>query len=143
MYSAIQDEVNKINDTEDMTTSNTTLEDEYIKLYDAKTAIENLDTNLLGNEMDDESFNKLRDLIINGNNIVDAYRNVLPVPILNRSKKILTAYADELIDAIVSADNAYEYRAGLDLIIKNLSVIIDGKEYTILELKDKLENEYN
>ena len=146
MFGAIKDEVSKINNPDieiDDDNAELALEQEYEKLQNIKINIEDLDTNMSNDEMDDESFNKLRDLIVNGNNIVDAYRNVLPVNILNKTKKTINAYSDELIEAIVSADDANEYRAGLDLIIKNLSVIDNGKEYTIQELKDKFDSKYN
>lgn len=142
MFSAIQNEVNNLNEVKEED-NELALEEEYGKLQDIKINIEDLDTNLSGDEMDDETFNKLRDLVVNGNNIVDAYRNVLPANILNKCKKTINAYTDELIEAIVSADDANEYRAGLDLIIKNLSVIDNGKEYTILELKDKFDKKYD
>lgn len=146
VFTSIKDEVNKINNPDinsDEDSNELALEQEYEKLENVKTNIEDLDTNMSGDELSNEDFNKLRDLVVAGNNIVESYRNILPASVLNKCKNTINSYSDELIEAVVSSDDADEYRASLELIIKNLSVINNGKEYTILELKNKLDNLYN
>lgn len=145
VFTAIKDEVNRINNPDAVSDEDNelALEQEYEKLEGIKTDIEDLDTNMSGDELSNEDFNKLRDLIVAGNTVVESYRNILPANVLNKCKNTINAYADELIEAIISSDNADEYRAGLELIIKNLSVINNGTEYTLLELKNKLDSLYN
>lgn len=146
MFGAISDEVNKIKNPDsevDSENSELALEQEYEKLQNIKVDIENLDTNMSGDELSDDDFNKLKDQVVAGNSLIEAYRNILPANILNKVKQTINAYTDELIDAIVSSDNADEYRASLELIIKNLSIINEGKEYTLEELKNKFDRKYN
>jgi len=145
MFEAIKDEINKINNPDILSNeedNELALEQEYEKLQSVKTDLEDLDTNMENDEMSDDDFNKLRDLVVSGNTLVEAYRNVLPANVLSKTKNTINAYEEELIDGIVSSDDANEYRANLDLIIKNLSVINDGKEYTLLELKDLFDRKY-
>ena len=146
MFEAIKDEINKINNPDILSNeedNELALEQEYEKLQSVKTDLEDLDTNMENDEMSDDDFNKLRDLVVSGNTLVEAYRNVLPANVLSKTKNTINAYEEELIDGIVSSDDANEYRANLDLIIKNLSVINDGKEYTLLELKDLFDRKYD
>lgn len=145
MFEAIKDEINKINNPDILSNeedNELALEQEYEKLQSVKTDLEDLDTNMENDEMSDDDFNKLRDLVVSGNTLIEAYRNVLPANVLSKTKNTINAYEEELIDGIVSSDDANEYRANLELIIKNLSVINDGKEYTLLELKDLFDRKY-
>lgn len=144
MYSAIQDEVNKINDPiEDTDNPTLELEEIYSALQQVQIDLEDLDTTMDYDNMTDDSFDKLKDLVLNGNDLVDAYRNVLPVKVLQDTKDTITAYKDELIGNILDSDNANEYRAGLDFIIANLSTIYKGEELSLKELKEKFDNKYN
>ena len=146
MFGAISDEVNKIKNPSnevDSENSELALEQEYEKLQNIKVDIEDLDTNMSGDELSDDDFNKLKDQVVAGNSLIEAYRNILPANILNKVKQTINAYTDELIDAIVSSDTADEYHASLELIIKNLSIIDEGKEYTLEDLKNKFDRKYN
>lgn len=150
MFEAIKNEVNKIgnsvlyndNDEED-NNSELALEQEYELLQNVMINLEDLDTDSTGDEMSDEDFNKLRDLVVEGNTLVEAYRNVLPVNVLSKTKDTINAYNDELIEAIISSDDANEYRAGLKYIIDNLSTIYNGEELSLKKLKEYFDNKYN
>lgn len=145
MFSAIQDEVNKINNDEitSEVDNEIELEEEYAKLDDVKTILEDLDTNQDNDSLSDDDFDKLKDLIVSGNNVVEAYRNILPPELLKRAKPVLNSYDEDLIYNIVHSDDADEYRAGLEYMIKQLSTIYNGKEISFKELKDKFDNKYN
>lgn len=147
MFSAIQDEVNKIDNPdsidEEEIESEAELEDAYEQLYRIKVNIEDLDTNQENDEFSNDDFNKLKDLIVGGNDIIEAYRNVLPISVLNKAKTTIKDYADELIKAIINSDDADEYRDELILLVNNLSTIYNGKEYNLAELKQRFDNKYN
>lgn len=147
MFGAIQNEVDKINNPdlniEDTDNTELALEQEYEKLQDIKINLEDLDTDSSGDEMSDTDFNKLRDLVANGNNLVEAYRNVLPANVLSKTKNTIKAYEEELIDNIMSSDDANEYRAGLEYIINQLSTIYNGEEISFKKLKEMFDNRYN
>ena len=145
MFGAIQDEVNKIDNPEDVEETETELELEeaYNKLYETKVNLEDLDTNQDNDELTNDDFNKLKDLVVGGNDIVEAYRNILPTNIMNKERATLRDYADDLLDAIVNSEDADEYRASLEYIINNLSTIYNGKEYNLTELKQRFDSKYN
>ena len=146
MFSAIQDEVNKIDNPDfDGSEAETELELEeaYNQLYETKVNLEDLDTNQENDELSNDDFNKLRDLMVSGNSITEAYRNVLPAIVMNKAKKTIRDYEDELTEAIVKSEDADEYRANLDFIISNISTIYNGKEYNLTELKQRFDNKYN
>ena len=145
MFGAIQDEVNKIDNPEDVEETETELELEeaYNKLYETKVNLEDLDTNQDNDELTNDDFNKLKDLVVGGNDIVDAYRNILPTNIMSKERATLRDYADDLLDAIVNSEDADEYRASLEYIINNLSTIYNGKEYNLTELKQRFDSKYN
>lgn len=146
MFSAIQDEVNKI-DNPDFDGSEATteleLEEAYDKLYETKVNLEDLDTNQENDELSNDDFNKLKDLVVSGHTLAEAYRNVLPAMVMEKTKNTIKDYEDELIDAIVSSDDADEYRASLDFIINNISTIYNDKEYNLTELKQRFDSKYN
>ena len=141
MYGAITDEVNKLYDEEKENTNNSSLEDIYNNLYYTKSALENLDTNNDRDELNDEDFQKLKELVLQGNSLTEAYMNILHSDILQDSKDVIKDYNDELLDAIVNSKNINEYNSNVQLIINNLSTIYDNKEYTLEELKRLLDKE--
>ena len=147
MFSAIQDEVNKIDNPDSIDgeeiESEAELEDAYEQLYRIKVNIEDLDTNQENDEFSNDDFNKLKDLIVGGNDIIEAYRNVLPISVLNKAKTTIKDYTDELTKAIINSDDADEYRDELILLVNNLSTIYNGKEYNLAELKQRFDNKYN
>jgi len=145
MFSAIQNEVNKINnpheeDTEDKTIG---LEQEYARLERVKTDLENLDTNSENDYLSDDDFNKLKELVVSGSDLVEAYRNILPTDLIQYTKKTIKDYEEDLISIIVDSDTAQEYRDSLQFIIDGLSTIYDDKEYTFKKLKEIFDNKYN
>lgn len=144
MFSAIQEEMDNINKEEISDEEETlALEEIYSKLEDTKVVLEDLDTNQTGDELSDDDFTKLKDLISSGNEVVEAYRNILPPDLLQRSKTVIQNYGDDLIYNILHSENADEYRAGLDYLIKQLSTIYNGKEISLKELKDMFDTKYN
>ena len=144
MFGAIQEEVDKLNkfDFDDENTE-LELEEAYSELQSIKAGLEDLDTNQDNNEFSNDDFNKLKDLVVSGNTITEAYRNVLPATLMGRERNVFRDYEDDLIKAIVSSDDADEYRANLEFIINNLSTIYNGKEYNLTELKQRFDNKYN
>ena len=143
MFSAIQDEVRKMDQEDTNENIDEVLEDTYNKLYDIKVNLEDLDTNQNMEEFSNDDFNKLKDLVVSGKDLTEAYRNVLPANVMNKSKNTIRDYEEELIDSIVSSEDVDDYRANLEYIINNLSTIYEGKEYNLTELKQSLDNKYN
>lgn len=141
MYGAISDEVNKLYDEEKENQDINSIEDLYNELYYTKTALENLDTNMNHTELTDEDFKKLKELVIQGNSLTEAYMNILPNDILKDCKDVIKDYNDELLDAIVNSKNVRDYNANIQLIIDNLSTIYDNKEYSLEELKNLIDRE--
>jgi len=141
MYGAITDEVNKLYDEEKETQDMTSIEDLYNELYYTKTALENLDTNRNHTELTDDDFKKLKELVIQGNSLTEAYMNILPNDVLKDCKDVIKNYNDELLDAIVNSKNVRDYNANIQLLIDNLSTIYENKEYSLEELKNILDNE--
>ena len=143
MYGAISDEVNKLYDEEKENQDISSIEDLYNELYYTKTALENLDTNMQHDELSDDDFKKLKELVIQGNSLTEAYMNILPNDILKDCKDVIKNYNDELLDAIVNSKNVRDYNANIQLLIDNLSTIYDNKEYSLEELKNMLDRENN
>lgn len=141
MYGAITDEVNKLYDEEKETQDMTSIEDLYNELYYTKTALENLDTNRNHTELTDEDFKKLKELVMQGNSLTEAYMNILPNDILKDCKDVIKNYNDELLDAIVNSKSIRDYNANIQLLIDNLSTIYDNKEYSLEELKELIDRE--
>lgn len=143
MYGAISDEVNKLYDEEKENQDISSIEDLYNELYYTKTALENLDTNMQHDELSDDDFKKLKELVVQGNSLTEAYMNILPNDILKDCKDVIKNYNDELLDAIVNSKNVRDYNANIQLLIDNLSTIYDNKEYSLEELKNMLDRENN
>lgn len=143
MYGAISDEVNKLYDEEKENQDISSIEDLYNELYYTKTALENLDTNMQHDELSDDDFKKLKELVVQGNSLTEAYMNILPSDILKDCKDVIKNYNDELLDAIVNSKNVRDYNANIQLLIDNLSTIYDNKEYSLEELKNMLDRENN
>ena len=143
MYGAISDEVNKLYDEEKENQDISSIEDLYNELYYTKTALENLDTNMQHDELSDDDFKKLKELVVQGNSLTEAYMNILPNDILKDCKDVIKNYNDELLDAIVNSKNVRDYNANIQLLIDNLSTIYDNKEYSLEELKNILDRENN
>lgn len=143
MFGAIQNEINNIDKEEEKEVeTEVELEEAYEQLYRTKVNIEDLDTNQENDELSNDDFNKLKDLVVSGNTLAEAYRNVLPVSIMSKEGNTIRDYNDELLEAIVNSEDADEYRAGLEYIIANLSTIYNGKEYNLTELKQRFDNKY-
>ena len=140
MYGAITDEVNKLYN-EDKEVNNEALEDVFDNLYYTKTSLENLDTNMEHDSLNEEDFQKLKELVANGNSLTEAYMNIVPNDVLQSCKDTIKDYNDELLDAIVTSKNVNEYNANIQLIIDNLSTIYNNKEYSLEELKKLLDRE--
>ena len=140
MYGAITDEVNKLYN-EDKEVNNEALEDVFDNLYYTKTSLENLDTNMEHDSLNEEDFQKLKELVANGNSLTEAYMNIVPNDVLQSCKDTIKDYNDELLDAIVTSKNVNEYNANIQLIIDNLSTIYNNKEYSLEELKELLDRE--
>ena len=143
MYGAISDEVNKLYDEEKENQDISSIEDLYNELYYTKTALENLDTNMQHDELSDDDFKKLKELVVQGNSLTEAYMNILPNDILKDCKDVIKNYNDELLDAIVNSKNVRDYNTNIQLLIDNLSTIYDNKEYSLEELKNILDRENN
>jgi len=145
MFGAIQDEVDKLTKfpNEEEKDTELELEEEYEKLRQTMVNLEDLDTNQENDELSNDDFNKLKDLVVSGNTLSEAYRNVLPVAVMNKERDTIRQYEDDLIDAIMSSEDADEYRDNLELIIANLVTIYNGKEYNLTELKQRFDNKYN
>lgn len=143
MYGAISDEVNKLYDEEKENQDISSIEDLYNELYYTKTALENLDTNMQHDELSDDDFKKLKELVVQGNSLTEAYMNILPNDILKDCKDVIKNYNDELLDAIVNSKNVRDYNTNIQLLIDNLSTIYDNKEYSLEELKNMLDRENN
>lgn len=141
MYGAITDEVNKLYNEDKENQDLNSLEDIYNDLYYTKTALENLDTNQQHDELTDEDFLKLKELVVQGNSLTEAYMNILPNDILRDCKDVIKDYNDELLDAIVNSKTVRDYNANIQLIIDNLSTIYDNKEYSLDELKNLIDRE--
>lgn len=141
MFGAITDEVNKLYNEEKERQDINSLEDVYNTLYYTKTALENLDTNMNHDELNDEDFSKLKELVVQGNSLTEAYMNILPNDVLKDCKDVIKDYNDELLDAIVTSKTLRDYNANIQLIIDNLSTIYDNKEYSLEELKDLIDRE--
>ena len=146
MFSAIQDEVNRINTYgKDISDEEriVELEEEYARLQEIKTDLENLDTNAMNDYLTDDDFNKLKELVISGNDLIEAYRNILPADLLQYTKDTIKKYEEDLLSIIVDSDTAEEYRDSLQFIIDGLSIIYEGKEISFKKLKDMFDNKYN
>lgn len=145
MFGAIQDEVDKLTKfpNEEEKDTELELEEEYEKLRQTMVNLEDLDTNQENDELSNDDFNKLKDLVVSGNTLSEAYRNVLPVAVMNKERDTIRQYEDDLIDAIMSSEDADEYRDNLELIIANLVTIYNGKEYNLTELKQRFDNKYS
>lgn len=146
MFSAIQNEVNKLKDNSSVLEPNNSseLEDAFVKLQEVKIDLENLDTNEHGNDsITNEEFDKLKELVLTGNSLLEAYRNILPASLLEHVKDTISYYEEELTANIVHSDSADDYRAGLTYIINNLSTIYNGEEISFKELKNIFDNKYN